>query len=207
MYLTTKRTLTALAGLAAGMALLAGCTTAGPTPSGSPSVTPTPTPTATSISGEAPTDEDEAITKAEATIELLMQVNAEVSAAGGTDPTPYESVATGKALEFYKADAAGIANGPTLNADGKNIDGPATVEGSLVFEPKTAYGQEWKGVANGLVIVPGCLDNSGRIITAADGSPAMKNPKPRNEVEMHVIYDAEQRIWLVNDQISLGTTC
>ena len=32
--MTTKRTLTALAGLAAGLALLAGCTTANPTPSG-----------------------------------------------------------------------------------------------------------------------------------------------------------------------------
>lgn len=198
----------AIAGLIAATLTLAACSNGGPAdPTTSPTATPTPTPTATSITGEAPVDEEEAISQAEATIQLLFKVNAEVSAAGGTDPSPYEAVATGRALEFYQADAAGIANGPTLNEDGESIDGPSTVEGSLVFEPKSAYGQEWQGVENGLVIVPGCLDNSGRNITTADGKPAMKNPKPRNEVEMHVVYDAEQKVWLVNDQISLGTTC
>lgn len=198
----------AIAGIIAAALTLTACTgTGNPTPTGSPTNTATPTPTATSITGEAPADEDEAITKAEATIDLLFQVNAEVSAAGGTDPSPYDAVATGKALAFYQADAARIANGPIINEDGDSIDGPSTVEGALVFEPKTAYGQEWEGIANGLVIVPGCLDGSGRMITTADGKPAMKNPNPRNEVEMHVIYDADKKAWFVNDQISLGTTC
>ncbi len=198
----------AIAGIIAAALTLTACTgTGNPTPTGSPTHTATPTPTATSITGEAPADEDEAITKAEATIDLLFQVNAEVSAAGGTDPSPYDAVATGKALAFYQADAARIANGPIINEDGDSIDGPSTVEGALVFEPKTAYGQEWEGIANGLVIVPGCLDGSGRMITTADGKPAMKNPNPRNEVEMHVIYDADKKAWFVNDQISLGTTC
>ena len=35
----------------------------------------------------------------------------------------------------------------------------------------------------------------------------MQNPTPRNEVEFHVIYDAETKTWLVNDRIDLGTTC
>ena len=198
----------AIAGIIAAALTLTACTgTGNPNPTGSATNSPTPTPTASSITGEAPADENEAITKAEAAIDLLFQVNAEVSAAGGTDPSPYEAVATGSALSFYQADAARIAKGPIINEDGDSIDGPSTVEGSLVFEPKTAYGQEWEGVANGLVIVPGCLDGSGRMITTSDGKPAMKNPNPRNEVEMHVIYDAEQKVWLVNDQISLGTTC
>lgn len=204
--MSTKRY--AIAGIIVAALTLTACSVGGPiSPTTSASVTPTPTPTATSITGQAPADENEAITKAEAAIDLLFEINAEVSAAGGIDPSPYEAVATGNALAFYQADAARIAKGPIINEDGDSIDGPSTVTGSLVFEPKTAYGQEWKRVANGLVIVPGCLDGSGRLITTADGKPAMKNPNPRNEVEMHVVYDAEQKVWLVNDQISLGTTC
>lgn len=195
-------------GIIAAALTLTACTgTGNPTPTGSPTDTATPKPTATSITGEAPENEDEAIAQAEAAIDLLFEVNAEVSAAGGTDSSPYDAIASGKALTFYQADAARIANGPILNEDGESIDGPSTVEGALVFEPKTAYGQEWQGIANGLVIVPGCLDGSDRLITTADGKPAMQNPNPRNEVEMHVIYDAEKKAWFVDDQISLGTTC
>ena len=198
----------AIAGIIAAALTLTACSNGGPTnPTTSPSETPTPTPTATSITGDAPADENEAIDKAEQTIELLLKINAEVSAAGGTDPSPYDAVATGNALEDLRADANRIANGPILNEDGESIEGQATVEGSLVFEPKTAYGQEWQGVENGLVIVPGCLDNSGRLITTADGKPAMTNPNPRNEVEYHVIFDADLKTWLVTDRISLGTTC
>lgn len=198
----------AIAGLIAATLTLAACSNGGPAdPTTSPTDTPTPTPTATSITGEAPVDEEEAISQAEATIQLLFKINAQVSADGGADSSPYEAVATGSALEYYQADATRIAEGPILNEDGESVDGQSTVEGELVFEPKTAYGQEWQGVENGLVIVPGCLDNSGRKITTADGKPAMTNPNPRNEVEMHVVYDAEQKVWLVNDQISLGTTC
>lgn len=203
---STKRL--AIAGIIAAALTLTGCTGTGtPNPTGSASETPTPTPSATAITGEAPADENEAIDQAEATIELLLATQTRVTEAGGTDTAAFEAVATGNALRTYVADAEGIANGPTLNEDGESIEGPSTVEGSVVFEPTTAYGQEYEGIANGLVIVPGCLDGSGRKITTADGKPAMQNPNPRNEVEFHVIYNAETQTWLVNDRISLGTTC
>lgn len=205
--MTTKRIITALTAIAISGVLLAGCTTTGePSPTAT-TASPTPTPTASSITGEAPADEAEAIDKAKATIDLLLATQAEISAAGGTDASAYEAVATGRALQEFQEDALRISEGPILNVDGENVEGQATVEGSLVFEPTTAYGQEWGTVANGLVIVPGCLDGSKRKITTADGKPAMQNPNPRNEVEFHVIYNAETKTWLVNDRISLGTTC
>jgi len=207
--MSTKRTLTALAGIAAGLTLLVGCTNTSPapTPTTSSAGTPTPSATPTSITGEAPADENEAISQAEATIDLLLSTQAQISAAGGTDPSRYEAVATGRTLEEFQEDATRIANGPLLNVDGDEVEGQSKVEGSLIFEPTTAYGQEWEGVTNGLIIVPGCLDGSERKITTADGKPAMQNPNPRNEVEFHVIYDADSKTWLVNDRISLGTTC
>lgn len=206
--MSTKRTLTALAGIAAGLALLAGCTNTTPAPSPSSSAgTPTPSAAPTSVPGDAPADEDEAITKAEETIDLLLATQTRVTEAGGTDIAAYESVATGNALEVFVADAQGIANGPTLNEDGDSIDGPSTVEGSITFEPTTAYGQTFEGIENGLVIVPGCLDSSGRKLTTADGKPAMQNPNPRNEIEFHVVYNTDTKTWLVNDRISLGNTC
>ncbi|WP_292809433.1 hypothetical protein [Microbacterium sp.] len=198
----------AVAGIIAAALTLTACTgTGNPTPTGSPTNTPTPTPTVTPITGEAPADEDEAITKAQQTITLLLDVWEQVDATGGNNPELFDIVATGRALTEAQNDAARTANGPILNEDGESIEGQATVTGKLVFEPMTAYGQEYEGIANGLVIVPGCLDGSGRITTTADGKPAMTNPEPRNEVEFHVIYDAESQRWLVNDRISLGTTC
>lgn len=206
--MTSKRIITALTAVALSSMLLAGCTTTnGPTPTPS-TASPTPTATApTSITGEAPKDEDEAIDKAKATIGLLHDVWEQVDASGGHDADLFEAVATGAMLTTAQQDAARTAEGPILNVDGENVKGQATVTGKLAFEPKTAYGQEYEGVDNGLVIVPGCLDASGRVTTTADGKPAMTNPNPRNEVEYHVIYDAKTKTWLVNDRVSLGTTC
>ncbi len=204
--MSTKRI--AIAGIIAVALTLTACTGTGtPNPTGSGTATPTPTPSATAITGEPPADENEAIDKAEATIELLLATQAEIGAAGGANPERYETIAAGRALREFQEDAARIANGPILNVDGENVEGQSTVEGSLIFEPTTAYGQEYEGVANGLVIVPGCLDGSQRKITTADGKPAMQNPNPRNEVEFQVIYNADTMTWLVNDRISLGTTC
>lgn len=194
----------AVAGIIAAALTLTACTgTGNPTPTGSPTNTPTPTP----ITGEAPADEDEAITKAQQTITLLLDVWEQVDATGGNSPELFDIVATGRMLSRVQEDASRTANGPILNEDGESIEGQATVEGRIEFEPTTAYGQEYEGIANGLVIVPGCQDASGRITTTADGKPAMQNPTPRNEVEFHVIYDAETKTWLVNDRIDLGTTC
>lgn len=198
----------AVAGIIAAALTLTACTgTGNPTPTGSPTNTPTPTPTVAPITGEAPADEDEAITKAQQTITLLLDVWEQVDATGGNSPELFDIVATGRMLSRVQEDASRTANGPILNEDGESIEGQATVEGRIEFEPSTAYGQEYEGIANGLVIVPGCQDASGRITTTADGKPAMQNPTPRNEVEFHVIYDAETKTWLVNDRIDLGTTC
>ncbi|KYJ98592.1 hypothetical protein AB1285_21745 [Microbacterium sp. NRRL B-14842] len=198
----------AVAGIIAAALTLTACTgTGNPTPTGSPTNTPTPTPTVAPITGEAPADEDEAITKAQQTITLLLDVWEQVDATGGNSPELFDIVATGRMLSRVQEDASRTANGPILNEDGESIEGQATVEGRIEFEPTTAYGQEYEGIANGLVIVPGCQDASGRITTTADGKPAMQNPTPRNEVEFHVIYDAETKTWLVNDRIDLGTTC
>lgn len=206
--MTSKRIITALTAVALTGLLLTGCTsTTGPSPSPS---TASPTPTATapsSITGEAPEDEDEAIDKAKATITLLLDAWEQVDATGGNSPELFDVVATGRMLSRVQEDASRTANGPILNEDGESIEGQATVQGRIDFEPTTAYGQEYEGIANGLVIVPGCQDASGRITTTADGKPAMQNPNPRNEVEFHVIYDAETKTWLVNDRIDLGTTC
>lgn len=197
----------ALAGIIAAALTLTACTgTGNQNPTVSPTDTPTPTPTVAPITGEAPADEDEAITKAQQTITLLFDVWEQVDATGGNSPELFDIVATGRMLSRVQEDASRTANGPILNEDGESIEGQATVEGRIEFEPTTAYGQEYEGIANGLVIVPGCQDASGRITTTADGKPAMQNPTPRNEVEFHVIYDAETKTWLVNDRIDLGTT-
>jgi len=205
--MTTKRIITALTAIAISGVLLAGCTgTGGPTPTASTG-SPTPTPTASSITGEAPADEAEAIDKSEATVELLHDVWEQVDASGGHTPELFDAVATGRMLTEAQNSASRTANGPILNADGDSIEGQATVTGRLEFEQKTAYGQEYEGVDNGLVILVGCLDSSARITTTADGKPAMQNPNLRNEVEYHVVYNAETKTWLVNDRIDLGTTC
>lgn len=198
----------AIVGIIAAALTLTACTgTGNQNPTASPTDTATPTPTASPITGEAPADEDEAITKAEQTITLLFDVWEQVDATGGNSPELFDIVATGRMLTRVQEDASRTANGPILNEDGESIEGQASVEGRIEFEPTTAYGQEYEGINNGLVIVPGCQDASGRITTTADGKPAMQNPTPRNEVEFHVIYDAETKTWLVNDRIDLGTTC
>lgn len=204
----TKRpaSLIAAAVVIAGALTLAGCTGTQP-PVSSPTVSTSETPTPTPTSFEPPADEAEAIAAAEATITRLFEIQAEVDQAGGTDTAAYDAVATGKALQFYVANSTRIAEGPLLNEDGESIDGQSTVEGAITFEPLSAYGQEWQDVPNGLVIVPGCIDTSDLRITTADGKPAMRNPNPRNQVEMHVVYDTDRKTWLVYDQISLGETC
>src|SRR3546814_6253428 len=147
----------AIAGIIAAALTLTACTgTVNQNPTASPTDTPTPTPTATSITGEAPADEGEAITKAEATIDLLLKTQAEVTGAGkgGIDKVAYEAVATGVALQRSLEDAARIANGPTLNEAGESIAGPSPVAGPVVFGPTTASGQECKGVENGTSLLP-----------------------------------------------------
>lgn len=205
--MTSKRIITALTAVALSSMLLAGCTST-PEPTFTPG-TPTPTPTSAGpTTYDPPADEAEAISAAEDTIEQLLVVQGEVHAAGGTDTARFDDYATGKALDNYVTNAQRIAKGPLANEDGQNVEGQAKTEGRIMFEPETAYGQEFNGTANGLVIVPGCLDISEYKITTADGKPAYRPDSDRNKVEFQVIYDAERKLWLVSDRIDFqGQTC
>ena len=114
----------------------------------------------------------------------------------------------GKGLDIYTRSSQRIAKGPIANEDGENVEGQATTEGIIVFEPETAYGQEFNSIPNALVIVPGCLDSSGYKITTADGKPAYRSDADRTKVEFQVTYDADRKLWLVSDRIDfVGQTC
>lgn len=199
------RTLTAATALVAATLLIAGCTT---------EAGPEPTPTQSSAAPEetrgpvaAPESEEEAIEAAESVLTEWFEVRGEVNAAGGTDTAPLEDLSTGAALERVLADAKQISEGPQLNVDGENIEGPAKTEGAITYEAVAAYGQEWEGVENGLVTVNACQDLSNYKIFASDGSAGMQPENKRTTFDYQVIYDADRQAWLVYDLISLGETC
>lgn len=203
--MTTKRILTALTAIAIGGMLLAGCT---------PSADPTPKPTESSATPEEtrnpvapPESEEEAIEAADAVLTEFFEVRGEVNAAGGTDTAPLEELATGAALTRVLADAKQIAEGPQLNVDGENVEGPAKTEGAITYERITAYGQDWEGVENGLVTINACQDLSDYKIFASDGSAGMQPEEKRTTFDYQVIYDSNAQAWLVYDLISLGETC
>jgi|GEM_PF-1798713 hypothetical protein len=206
MQLINRTTAAGIALGAIALTLLTGCTT---TPQATESPSATPTPTETTRGPVAPPEsEEEAIEQADAVLTEWFITRGEVNAAGGEDPSPLEELSTGSALEKAKADAAHVANGPILNVDQENIDGPATTEGSIKYETIAAYGQEWEGVENGLVTINACQDASDYKIFASDGSEAMRPPEPRVKFDYQVIYDAEREAWLVYDLIDLGSqTC
>lgn len=203
--MTTKRIVTALAAVALGSALLAGCT---------PSANPTPKPTESTAAPEEtrgpvapPESEEDAIKAADAVLTEWFEVRGEVNATGGTDTAPLEELSTGKALEATLNDAAHIASGPQLNVDGENIDGPVTTEGAITYETVTAYGQEWEGTENGLVTINACQDGSDYKVFASDGSAGMQPENQRLTFDYQVIYDAERQAWLVYDLVSLNEPC
>lgn len=204
--MTLKRTTTALIAIAAGIALLAGCSpTSGPQPTASSS---SPTPTSNTAGPvDPPKDEAEAVKAAEKAVTQWLVVRGEVNAAGGKNTEPLKTVATGKALDRAIADATQISTGPVLNVDQKNVDGPGKTEGAIKYEPIAAYGQSNDGIENGLVTVNACQDASGYKVFASDGSPAMRPPSDRNKFDYKVIYDAKAKAWLVSDAVSLGQTC
>lgn len=202
-----NRTAPVIAGLVIAAAILTGCTS-DPAPSWTPG-TPTPTATATTpTTVEPPADEAEAITAAEDTINLILTAQSEINAAGGTDTSRYDDLAMSKGLDWFTRNAERIAKGPLANEDGENVEGQAHTEGIIVFEPETAYGQEFNGIPNALVIVPGCMDISGYKITTADGKPAYRPDSDRGKVEFQVTYDADRKLWLVSNVIEFsGQTC
>lgn len=203
--MTSKRIITALTAVALSSMLLAGCTTTnGPTPTPSTaSATPTPT-TGTKV--PPPANEEEAISAADAVLKEYFVTRGEVNAAGGTDTTPLNAVATDKALEVAVKDAERIATGPILNVDQKNVEGPGKTEGAIKFETVSAYGQKWEEVENGLVTINACQDASDYKVWASDGSEALR-PDARTTFDYQVIYDTKTETWLVYNLISLGQSC
>lgn len=203
--MTTKRIITALTAIAISGVLLAGCTgTASPTPSPS-TASPTPTPS-TGTKVPPPANEAEAIEAADAVLTQYFNIRGEVNAAGGTDTSPLEAFATDKALEVAVNDAAHIAEGPILNVDQVNVDGPGKTEGAIKYETVAAYGQPWEEVENGLVTINACQDASDYKVWASDGSEALR-PDARTTFDYQVVYDAESETWLVYNLISLGESC
>jgi len=202
--MSTKRL--ALAGIIAAALTLTACTGTGtPNPTGSASETPTPTSTA-GAKVPPPASEDEAINAAESVLTEYFITRGEVNAAGGADPSPLEALATGKALDVAVNDAAYVAEGPVLNVDQVNVEGPARTEGAIKYETVTAYGQPWEEIENGLVTINACQDASEYKVFASDGSEALR-PDPRSTFDYQVIYDSERETWLVYDLISLGESC
>ncbi|MGC5224516.1 hypothetical protein ACPW96_18275 [Micromonospora sp. DT81.3] len=185
--MTTKRTLTALVGFAAGLALLAGCTPSAPTPS--PSVTAiesaTPTPTAT---GGAPTSEDEAIAAAEAVLVARNEMFDQVAIDGWTDYERLQEVSIGQAY----TDA--LPGFEALKAEGRTQTGIATLE---IIDSVVVPGPN--EVEFGTVAIRACFDPSTREQKLADGSPAPLPSPVRSIKESTVAYFPEQDKWLVTD--------
>ncbi len=196
----------AIAGIIAAALSLTACTgTGNPHPTASPSNTPTPTSTA-GTKVPPPASEDEAIAAADSVLTEYLVARGEVNAAGGTDTSSLEVLATGKALDVAVRDAAYVAEGPVLNVDQVNVEGPATTEGAIKYETLSAYGQPWEDVENGLVTINACQDASEYKVFASDGSEALR-PDARTTFDYQVIYDSERQTWLVYDLISLGESC
>ena len=196
----------AIAGIIAAALTLTACTgTGNPNPPASPSNTPTPTSTA-GTKVPPPASEDEAIAAADSVLTEYLVARGEVNAAGGTDTSSLEVLATGKALDVAVRDAAYVAEGPVLNVDQVNVEGPATTEGAIKYETLSAYGQPWEDVENGLVTINACQDASEYKVFASDGSEALR-PDARTTFDYQVIYDSERQTWLVYDLISLGESC
>ena len=202
----TKRTLTAVASLIAGMVLLAGCSpTPAPTTSATPAASTTPTPTATPVG--PPASEADAIAAAEIVITRLLTAYSEIGGKGGTDTAPLKELATGSALDQELVSANRKLNGPLLNEDNVSVDGPSTTKGTITYEKIAAYGQENQGVPNGLVTVNLCKDLSNYFITTADGKPALRPQSLRNKFDYQVTYDSERKSWLVSNEVDLGQSC
>ncbi|WP_102191304.1 hypothetical protein [Microbacterium aurantiacum] len=199
-----KRTIAAAATFTVAALLMTAC---------APAAVETPKPTQTTAAPETmapvapPESEEEAVAAAEEVLTKWFEVRGEVNAAGGTDTEQLEALSTGTALERVLADAEQIANGPLLNVDEVNIDGPIKTEGAITYESKSAYGQEWEGVENGLVTINACQDGTDYKLFASDGSEGMRPAELRTTFDYQVIYDASREAWLVYDLISLGETC
>jgi hypothetical protein len=201
-----KRTILTAASVTVAALLMTACSPTGPQPT--PTSTGTPTPTSTARGPvDPPKDEASAVAVSEETLTEWFVVRGEVNAAGGKDTDRLKQLTTGNALPKVLADASQIANGPQLNKDGKNIDGPAKTQGAIKYVPLAAYGQPFEGIENGLVTIHACQDTSDYKVWAHDGSEAPTRPSERYLFDFQVTYSASAKAWLVSDLISLNQTC
>lgn len=185
--MTTKRAFTAIAGIVAGLALLAGCTpepTITPKPTTTESATPTPTPTSVGT----PTSEGEAIEAAEAVLILRNELFDQVGIDGWTNYERLREVSTGLAYD------QGLPGVDQLKAEGRTQTGIATLE---IIDSTIAPNQD--GIEFGTVSIRSCFDPSTREQKLADGSPAPLPDPVRSIKEASVSYFPEQGKWLVTD--------
>lgn len=187
MSISTKRTLTAIAGIAACLALIAGCTpepTVTPTTTTTESATPTPTPTTIG----APESEGDAITAAEAAVTAYNDTIDEIAIAGWTNTDLLQEVSIGLA---YSQTLPGFEQ---LKSEGRTQTGMATLEILDSTIAPDVNGQEF-----GTVSVRSCFDPSTRDQKLADGTPAPLPTPVRSIKEASVSYFLDQGKWLVTD--------
>lgn len=185
--MTTKRALTAVAGIAAALALLAGCTPE-PTITPKPTTTQSATPSPTATSAGAPETEGDAIEAAEATVTAYNETIDEIAISGWTNTDLLQEVAIGLA---YSQTLPGFEQ---LKSEGRTQTGTATLEILDSSIAPDVNGQEF-----GTVSVRSCFDPSTREQKLADGSPAPLPDPVRSIKEASVSYFPEQGKWLVTD--------
>lgn len=185
--MTTKRTLTVIMGLAAGLALLAGCTP-DPTPTPTPTVTESSTPTPTPTAAGAPTSEREAIAAAEATLVKRNELFDQIGIDGWINYERLQEVSTGLAYD------QGLPGFEQLKSEGRTQTGISTLE---ILDSTIAPDQN--GIEFGTVSIRSCVDPSTRDQKLADGSPAPLPDPARSIKEASVSYFPEEGKWLVTD--------
>ena len=185
--MTTKRTLTTIVGIAAGLALLAGCTPE-PTITPMPTITESATPTPSATSVGAPENENDAIESAEATVTAYNETIDQIAITGWTNTDLLQEVSTGLA---YSQTLPGFEQ---LKSEGRTQTGTATLE---ILDSTIA--PDMNGLEFGTVSVRSCFDPSTREQKLADGSPAPLPDPVRSIKEASVSYFPDQGKWLVTD--------
>lgn len=197
MTTKTSRSLAALITAVVALSALAGCT---PDPEPVTPTSSTPTPEESVVGVPAPESESEAIDNAERTIATYLKVRGEINAAGGTDTTPLEELATGPALQLALDDA------------GRVVELGWKTEGALSFEPQSAYAvdlvaEDGTAYPYSSANVTGCQDLSEYKIFNSDGTPAQQPADKRAILEFNVIWEPSLKLWLVNSVVVPGQTC
>lgn len=185
--MTTKRTLTTIVGIAAGLALLAGCTPE-PTITPMPTITESATPTPSATSVGAPENEGDAIESAEAILIAYNEAFDQIGIDGWTNYERLQEVATGLAYD------QGLPGIEQLRSEGRTQTGISTLE---ILSSTIAPNQD--GIEFGTVSIRACVDPTTRNQKLADGSAAPLPDPARSVKEASVSYFPDQGKWLVTD--------